>query len=249
MPPASHSDRASPHRQRIIHSRDSALIVANHERGRIGRSREASSRRGDPLPRSLTFHVPIPTTLGEAIHKPPQRGDPAVIASGNVFRFTPNAARINRRRVRVLCCSMRYLAIDLGDKRTGLALGDDLTRIVSPLEVLEVPIAANQGADLEAAIARAIGEHLGPLGELVVGLPLNMDDTEGPRAKLVRAFGERLAIRTARTVHYCDERLSSADADWSMARSGMTRGEKKRRRDALAAAAILRDFIASIGPA
>ncbi len=138
---------------------------------------------------------------------------------------------------------MRYLAIDLGDKRTGLALGDDSTRIVSPLEVLEVPIASNQGADLDAALTRAISEHLGPSGELVLGLPLNMDDTEGPRAKLIRAFGERLAARTSRKVHYHDERLSSADADWSMARSGMTRGEKKRKRDALAAAAILRDFL------
>jgi putative Holliday junction resolvase len=140
---------------------------------------------------------------------------------------------------------MRYLAIDLGDKRTGLALGDAFTRIATPLEVLEIPITSNQGSDLEAALVRTIDEHLGPRGELVLGLPLNMDDTEGPRAKLVRAFAQRLRARTGREIYFVDERLSSADADWSMARSGMTRGEKKRKRDALAAAAILRDFLAA----
>lgn len=144
---------------------------------------------------------------------------------------------------------MRYLCIDLGDKRTGLAVGDVITRIVSPLNVLEVAIGERAGEALIETIVRAVREHLGESvhakGELVVGLPLNMDGTEGPRAKMVRAWAQTIANRTGRIVHLQDERLTSADADWQMARSGLTRKQKKQRRDALAAAAVLRDFLGS----
>lgn len=143
---------------------------------------------------------------------------------------------------------MRYLCIDLGDKRTGLAVGDAETRLVTALSVLEVPIAVRSGEALIEALAKAVEEQLGKgAGELVVGLPLNMDDTEGPRAKMVRAFAARMGERVGREVQFQDERLTSAAADWSMARSGMTRGKKKQRRDAIAAAEILRDFLAGLG--
>jgi len=138
---------------------------------------------------------------------------------------------------------MRYLAIDLGDKRTGLALGDDATRIVTPLDVIETPLAEQDGRNLLDRLTRAVGDHLGRSGELVVGLPLNMDGSEGPRARLVRAFAAKLGEASGRVVHLVDERLSSAQADWQMARTGMSRGEKKARRDALAAAAILNEFL------
>lgn len=139
---------------------------------------------------------------------------------------------------------MRYLCIDLGDKRTGLAVGDAITRLASPAGVLEVPITADAGALLLAAIIKAIDTH-GPHA-LVVGLPLNMDDTEGPRAKIVRAFAARIEAQTKLPIHFQDERLTSAAADWQMARTGMTRGQKKAKRDALAAAEILRDFLAQL---
>jgi putative Holliday junction resolvase len=74
-----------------------------------------------------------------------------------------------------------------------------------------------------------------------------MDGTEGPRAKSVRVFAERVAKATGRVVHFHDERLSSVEADWKMARSGLTHGQKKARRDALAAAAILQDFLQTFG--
>jgi putative Holliday junction resolvase len=135
---------------------------------------------------------------------------------------------------------LRHLCIDLGDKRTGLAVGDTVTRVVSPLEVLEVPVSRNAGGDLLAAIVKAVADQGSKA--LVVGLPYNMDDTEGPRAKSVRAFSDRIAKATGLPVHFQDERLTSVAADWSMARSGMTHGQKKARRDALAAAEILRDY-------
>jgi putative Holliday junction resolvase len=138
---------------------------------------------------------------------------------------------------------MRFLALDLGDKRTGIAVGDDETGIVSPVRVIDRP--ASQESLLLDDIAREADSH--KPDALVVGLPLNMDDTEGPQAKKARALGERAAARLSLPLFLHDERLTSEAADWSMHQSGLTRGQKKARRDALAAAEILRDFLSTRG--
>ncbi|MBL0927264.1 MAG: Holliday junction resolvase RuvX [Phycisphaerales bacterium] len=135
---------------------------------------------------------------------------------------------------------MRYLAIDLGDRRIGLALGDSVTGVVTPMDVVEL----GRPPDVET-LARLAAEYGGD--ELVIGLPLNMDDTEGPAAKRARTLAADLSARIGRPVRLQDERLSSAEADWTMAGSGLTRGQKKQRRDALAAAAILRDYLQLLG--
>jgi len=142
----------------------------------------------------------------------------------------------------------RLLAIDLGDKRTGLAVADTLLRIASPVGRLEVPVVQQEGAALLSALGRAIGEHGARV--LVFGLPLNMDGTEGPRAKMVRGFAARLgALHPACEVVFFDERLSSAQADWTMSQAGremghkLTHGQKKARRDSIAAAAILQGYV------
>ena len=143
---------------------------------------------------------------------------------------------------------MRYLAIDLGDKRTGIATGDATTRIASPVAVLDIPAAERQGQALMDAIVRTIADFWTPRdpGELVVGLPINMDGTEGPAAKKARDIARVLGERTKRRVHLFDERLTSAEADWRMAQSGLTHAQKKARRDAIAAAAILEGFLNSL---
>ncbi|MEM1328933.1 MAG: Holliday junction resolvase RuvX [Planctomycetota bacterium] len=141
---------------------------------------------------------------------------------------------------------MRFLAIDLGDRRTGLAVGDTYTGLAGPAGVLEVPRDRDGGLALLRALDDAIEEHLGPShmpGGLVLGLPLHMDGSESPRAKLARAFAETLKERTGRTVYLQDERLTSIEADERMARTGMTHKQKKRKRDALAAAAMLTEFL------
>ena len=132
---------------------------------------------------------------------------------------------------------MRYLAIDLGERRTGLATGHDETGLVVPVGVLEV----RAGPALLEALDAAVAEHTPDA--LVVGLPLNMDGTEGAAAKRARKVGETLAERGTRPVHYQDERLTSFGADQEMARSGRTRAQKRRLRDALAACLILEDFL------
>ena len=134
---------------------------------------------------------------------------------------------------------MRYLAVDLGAKRTGLAAGDDVVRLVQPVEVVQV----SRGPALLDALARAVDRH-GP-DELVVGLPLNMDGTEGAGAREAREFGALLAARVGIPVRFQDERLSSFEADERMARSGRTHREKRELRDALAACAILEAWLAA----
>jgi putative Holliday junction resolvase len=134
---------------------------------------------------------------------------------------------------------VRYLAVDLGAKRTGLAAGDDVVRLVQPVEVVQV----SRGPALLDALARAVDRH-GP-DELVVGLPLNMDGTEGAGAEEAREFGALLAARVGIPVRFQDERLSSFEADERMARSGRTHREKRELRDALAACAILEAWLAA----
>ncbi|HMN96281.1 MAG TPA: Holliday junction resolvase RuvX [Phycisphaerales bacterium] len=132
---------------------------------------------------------------------------------------------------------MRYLALDLGERRTGVAVGDDRTRLVSAVAVLESP----RGEALLAALRRTIEEY-GP-DAIVLGLPINMDEREGGAAASVRAFGETLRTRFGLDVLYQDERLTSFAADQAMARSGRTHGQKRSIRDALAAKEILEDYL------
>jgi len=132
----------------------------------------------------------------------------------------------------------RYLAIDLGERRTGLAVGDEATGVVSPRSVIETRAPAERMRRIGAAI-----EAEAP-GALVLGLPRLAGGREGPAAARVRAFAAELAGATGLPVHLVDERYSSEAADEKMARSGLTHGGKKKRRDALAAAAILERFLA-----
>ncbi|MBB6429336.1 Holliday junction resolvase RuvX [Algisphaera agarilytica] len=132
---------------------------------------------------------------------------------------------------------MRFLSIDLGGKRTGLATGDDETGIVSPLDVI---VTSNEEERL-----RQLGKFIEDEqpDALVLGMPFNMDGTLGPAAAKSVALAKTLTERFGLPVHPMDERLTSATADQQMAQSGLTHGQKKARRDALAAAAILRDFL------
>lgn len=130
---------------------------------------------------------------------------------------------------------MRFLAIDHGDKRTGLAICDASERVVSPLMVLE-------GAENSpAGIRRALESYR--LDAVVIGLPYNMDGTEGPRAAKVRRFAEEMRKFLPLPILFFDERLSSFEAQEKLAAMELTRKKRKKRMDAVAAAAILEGFL------
>ncbi|MHC4462799.1 MAG: Holliday junction resolvase RuvX [Planctomycetota bacterium] len=130
---------------------------------------------------------------------------------------------------------MRYLAIDYGDKRTGLAICDHDETIASPLAVI-------QGQkDLIKKIADAVETE--NVEAVVLGLPLNMDGSQGPQAKLIFKFADQLKEHLNIPIHFQDERLSSFSAEEKLAVADFTRGKKKKRLDAIAAAEILEAFL------
>jgi len=134
---------------------------------------------------------------------------------------------------------MRYLSIDYGLKRVGLAICDAEETIVSPLQLLKADPFHPQR--LIEQIERIITDH--QVEAVVVGLPLNMDDSEGQQAKLTRQFVKRLCETVDKPVHFQDERLSSEAADGMLAESGLSRKKRKEKRDMLAACEILNDFL------
>ncbi len=136
----------------------------------------------------------------------------------------------------------RYLGIDYGTKRIGLSVGDTDVGIASPLEAVEAPAARRHQCQAVLRVADAYG-----VDAFVVGLPMNMDCTEGAQAKLTRAFGDELARAAGKDVHYYDERLSSRVADDLLRPVELTRGKHKARRDAVAAQVILQGFLDSQG--
>lgn len=141
---------------------------------------------------------------------------------------------------------MRVVAIDLGDKRTGIALGDRITMIASPVACVEVPISENGGQRLLDAIVSEIRELIGmDRAEVLLGLPINMDGSESPRSKSAREYGQRIADALSLDVVLVDERRTSVAADERMAQTGLTHKQKKLRRDAIAAAAILQVYLDS----
>jgi putative Holliday junction resolvase len=137
---------------------------------------------------------------------------------------------------------MRTLAIDLGTRRIGLAMSDQGGQFATPLEVLEITSQDQALAPIQEICERESVERL------VVGLPLNMDETIGPAAREAINWGRQLAAQLNLPVIFIDERLSSFEADQRLndrKRSGekMTRADRKRRLDAHAAAAILQSFL------
>ena len=130
---------------------------------------------------------------------------------------------------------MRYLAIDYGTKYTGVAICDPSETIVSPLAVIEGQ------KDLLDRIVQLVETE--DVGAVVLGLPLNMNDSVGPQAKLVFQFAEQLRERLSIPIHFQDERLTSFAAEQKSPHLKSTGKKKQKRLDAIAAAAILEAFL------
>ena len=141
----------------------------------------------------------------------------------------------------------RLLGLDVGTKTIGLALSDTTLAIASPLETLRRRKFSADGAALRALIAK----H--GVGGLVVGLPVNMDGSEGPRCQSVRQFVTNIANHAPPAlatlpVFFQDERLSTAAVTRNMIDDyDMTRAKRAERVDAAAAAWILESALARLG--
>ena len=136
---------------------------------------------------------------------------------------------------------MRYLGIDPGKKRVGLAISDPGGQFASPLEVVAPRSLAELLGSLEAVCSRE------EIEALVVGLPLRMDGTKGPAALEAERLAEALAERTGLPVEMWDERLSSVSAERSLLSADLSRARRRARIDKVAAQIILQAFLDAQG--
>lgn len=136
---------------------------------------------------------------------------------------------------------MKILAVDYGDARTGIAISDLLCSIVGSTAVIH---SRNQDKTIEQ-ILHLVTEN--GVGEIVVGLPKNMDGSEGARAELCREFAQRLREATGLTVAMWDERRTTVEAHNILSQHNYHGKKRKNTVDAVAASLILEGYLAFRG--
>ncbi|MDE6399104.1 MAG: Holliday junction resolvase RuvX [Clostridiales bacterium] len=132
---------------------------------------------------------------------------------------------------------MRILAIDYGDARIGLALSDESETLASPLSTYASQ-SMRKDIDHIAALAKEKGA-----GRIVLGLPVNMDGTEGERAQKTRSFGSVLERVSGIDVVYKDERLTTVSAERALIECNMRRDKRKQIIDTVSAQIILQSYL------
>ena len=130
---------------------------------------------------------------------------------------------------------MRYMALDLGNQRIGIALSDTLGMIARPLKVIKRTSRINDFTIYKGLIAEY------KVQAVIVGLPLNMDGTEGKQAKWVRDYTAAFSELVDVTITLWDERLTTVEARDIIQASGRQPG--KDNIDAVAAAVILQTYL------
>ena len=135
---------------------------------------------------------------------------------------------------------MRILGLDYGARTVGVAVSDPMGWTAQPLET----ICRKEESKLRRTLAR-IEEICREYGveKIVIGLPLNMNDSEGERAALVRVFAEKIAARTGLPVVFEDERLTTREAEEILRESGEPQKNWKKVIDQMAASLILRSYM------
>lgn len=131
----------------------------------------------------------------------------------------------------------RYLALDVGDKRIGVALSDETATLASGLPTLH-RVGAKKDA---AAVAALVRQH--EAAAVVVGLPLNMDGSEGGQAAKVRAFAAAVGRRISVPVTLRDERLTSVEAHEQLRKAGVSWSQRAALIDKVAATVILQEYL------
>ena len=135
---------------------------------------------------------------------------------------------------------MRVMGLDYGSKTVGVAISDPLMVIAQPLET----IVRKEENKLRKTLARisALCEEY-EVETIVLGLPCNMDGSEGDRARKSREFGAMLESRTGIRPVFVDERLTTVEADEILEESRVAKEERKRVIDQLAACIILKEYL------
>jgi putative Holliday junction resolvase len=137
--------------------------------------------------------------------------------------------------------NMRVLAVDYGDARTGIAISDLLCSIVGSTTVIH---SRNQDKTIDE-ILRLVREN--GVGKIVVGLPKNMDGSEGPRAELCRGFAQRLGEASGLEIAMWDERRTTVEAHNILSMHDYHGKKRKNTVDAVAAALILEGYLGFLG--
>ncbi len=127
--------------------------------------------------------------------------------------------------------------LDLGAKTIGLAISDSSRQLASPLLTLK-----RRKFSLDAAEILALAKARGVVG-MVLGLPVNMDGSEGPQAQSTRAFARNLAALTPLPIAFWDERLSTRAAERALLEADLSRKRRAELIDHVAAAYILQGFL------
>ena len=135
---------------------------------------------------------------------------------------------------------MRILGLDFGSKTVGVAVSDGLLLTAQGVETIERKD-ENRLRKTCARIEELIAEY--EITEIVLGLPKNMNNTEGERVEKTKAFGEMLERRTGLPVHYWDERLTTVAAEQILMESGVRRENRKAVIDKVAAGLILQGYL------
>ena len=133
---------------------------------------------------------------------------------------------------------MKVMAVDYGDARTGIAMSDLLCSIVGSTTVIH---SRNQEKTIQAILELV---QKNGVGEIVVGLPRNMDGSEGPRAQLCREFSDRLAAATGFSIAMWDERRTTVEAHQILSEHNYHGKKRKNTVDAVAASLILEGYLA-----
>ena len=136
---------------------------------------------------------------------------------------------------------MRVMGIDYGDARTGIAISDLLCSIVGTTTVIH---SRNAEKTLEQ-IKSLAQQH--EVGEIVMGLPKNMDGSEGPRAELCRSFAAQVEAATGLNVKLWDERRTTVEAHNILSAHNYHGKKRKNTVDAVAASLILEGYLAFRG--
>lgn len=135
---------------------------------------------------------------------------------------------------------MRILGLDFGSKTVGVAVSDGLLLTAQGVETIERKD-ENKLRKTCARIEELIAEY--EITEIVLGLPKNMNNTEGERVEKTKAFGEMLERRTGLPVHYWDERLTTVAAEQILMESGVRRENRKAVIDKVGAGLILQGYL------